>query len=69
MKSYTVLLNETQLIIKRKRVICMLDLDELSVREVFTPRIEFDPSKDFFAQQGIEDEDTYDWVSFKLLLP
>ena len=46
----------------------MLDIDEFSVREVFQPRPEFDPSKDFFADQAIEFEDMSGWVSFKLLL-
>ena len=69
MKQYSVMLNETQLIIKRRRVICMLDLDEISVREVLQPRTQFDPSKDFYTQQDNVDEDMCDWVSFKLLLP
>ena len=69
MKKYSVMLNETQLIIKRRRVICMLDMDEISVREVLQPRTQFDPSKDFYTQQDNVDEDMCDWVSFKLLLP
>ena len=69
MKKYSVLLNETQLIIKRRRVICMLDMDEISVREVLQPRTEFDPSKDFYTQQENVDEDMSEWASFKLLLP
>ena len=50
MKSYTVLLNETQLIIKRSRVLCLLDINEFSIREDFQQRVEFDPNRDFFAQ-------------------
>ena len=47
----------------------MLDMDEISVREVLQPRTQFDPSKDFYTQQDNVDEDMCVWVSFKLLLP
>ena len=46
----------------------MLNIDEFSIREVFQPRVEFDPNRDFFAQQINTNEDMSDWVSFKLLL-
>ena len=47
----------------------MLDMDEISVREVLQPRTQFDPSKDFYTQQDNVDDNMGVWVSFKLLLP